>query len=257
MTIFPGYEVALKTGTTNDYRDAWAIGYTPNVVVGVWAGNSNNEQMHSRGSSILAAVPMWSNFMREALGTGKFAKTPFTRPQEMTAAEKPMVGGEILKDGQIHTILYWVKKDDPNGPIPENPYADPQFYNWEQSVLEWAKKNIPNFESDFNKKERASFEEEILESRDFSISFRSPRNGFFVDSPIIVRAAVRASYGLSGIRLYLNGDLIHSMGLNDTDSYSYIHIITDKLKDQNELKLEMIDGRGDKYSRSVIVFRKR
>lgn len=48
LTVFPGYDVALKTGTTNDYRDAWAMGYTPSLVVGVWAGNNNNTPMQKR-----------------------------------------------------------------------------------------------------------------------------------------------------------------------------------------------------------------
>ena len=39
---FPGHDVAVKTGTTNNYRDAWTIGYTPNLVIGIWAGNNDN-----------------------------------------------------------------------------------------------------------------------------------------------------------------------------------------------------------------------
>src|SRR5581483_4047349 len=67
LTVFPGYDVALKTGTSNDYRDAWAMGYTPSLVVGVWAGNNNNAAMIKSGSSILAAVPIWHAFLQQAL----------------------------------------------------------------------------------------------------------------------------------------------------------------------------------------------
>lgn len=58
----PGYSVAAKTGTTNDYRDAWTIGYSPSIVVGVWAGNNNNEKIN-KGMSGMVAVPMWGEFM--------------------------------------------------------------------------------------------------------------------------------------------------------------------------------------------------
>ena len=67
LTVFPGYDVALKTGTSNDYRDAWSMGYTPDLVAGVWAGNNNNTPMQKNGSSILAAVPIWHAFMAQAL----------------------------------------------------------------------------------------------------------------------------------------------------------------------------------------------
>ena len=67
LTLIPNQEVALKTGTTNDYRDAWTVGYTPQYVIGVWAGNNNNKPMVKKGSSILAAVPIWSAFAKSVL----------------------------------------------------------------------------------------------------------------------------------------------------------------------------------------------
>ena len=42
----PGRSVAVKTGTTSDFRDNWTIGFTPDVVVGVWVGNADNQPMH-------------------------------------------------------------------------------------------------------------------------------------------------------------------------------------------------------------------
>jgi 1A family penicillin-binding protein len=57
---------AAKTGTTTDFRDNWTLGFTPDLAVGVWAGNANNEpMMHSSG--ITGAGPIWHNFMEAAL----------------------------------------------------------------------------------------------------------------------------------------------------------------------------------------------
>ena len=53
--------VAAKTGTTNDFKDAWTMGYTPSVALGVWAGNNNNKPMN-QASSIVAA-PIWQAYM--------------------------------------------------------------------------------------------------------------------------------------------------------------------------------------------------
>lgn len=58
--------VAAKTGTTQDYRDAWTIGYTPSFVVGVWVGNNDNSPMDKKPGAMLAA-PVWNSFFRELL----------------------------------------------------------------------------------------------------------------------------------------------------------------------------------------------
>ena len=58
--------VAAKTGTTNDYRDNWTMGYTPQLVTGVWVGNSDNSPMRNI-SGVAGAGPIWNEFMRVAL----------------------------------------------------------------------------------------------------------------------------------------------------------------------------------------------
>lgn len=67
-------KVAVKTGTTDESRDALTIGYTPNVAVGVWVGNNDNTPMVSGGSDM--AGPIWKDIMRAAIGssTPEFAK---------------------------------------------------------------------------------------------------------------------------------------------------------------------------------------
>jgi 1A family penicillin-binding protein len=73
-----GYQVAAKTGTTQNYRDAWIIGYTPSIAAGVWVGNNNNESMAQKPGVTLAG-PIFHNFMREALL--KFPKEEFKKPE--------------------------------------------------------------------------------------------------------------------------------------------------------------------------------
>ena len=58
---------AVKTGTTNDVRDIWTIGYTPQLVTGVWVGNADGTPMNPRLSGIAGAGPIWNRFMRAAL----------------------------------------------------------------------------------------------------------------------------------------------------------------------------------------------
>jgi len=138
LTVFPGYDVALKTGTSNNYTDAWSMGYTPSIVVGVWAGNNNDAPMQKAGSSILAAVPMWNAFMTQALP--EVPNTTFIQPQPTTST-KPVLTGQYVINGQVHDILYYVDKSDPTGPDPTNPAVDPQYNNWETGVENWARAN--------------------------------------------------------------------------------------------------------------------
>ena len=73
---FENYLVAAKTGTTDNFRDAWAIGYTPSIVVGVWVGNNNNEPMTKSQPAATVAGPIFHNFMEKALL--KYPKENFT-----------------------------------------------------------------------------------------------------------------------------------------------------------------------------------
>lgn len=76
------YQVAVKTGTTGDYRDAWTIGYTPSIVIGTWVGNNNNDPINQRSGAMIAA-PIWRQFMLYALP--KFPKEYFTPPESKAA----------------------------------------------------------------------------------------------------------------------------------------------------------------------------
>jgi hypothetical protein len=78
------FQVAAKTGTTNDFRDNWTLGYTPDLVSGVWVGNADYTPMVST-SGLSGAAPVWSEFMQYAVPyvTGGNPR-PFTRPPGIT-----------------------------------------------------------------------------------------------------------------------------------------------------------------------------
>ncbi len=139
LTVFPDREAALKTGTTNDYKDAWTIGYTPSLVVGVWAGNNDNKPMQKHAGSILAAVPIWHDFMVKALENQPIEF--FNKPDFISEPDKPILKGEYIINNEVHDILYYINKDDPLGPPPSNPESDPQFWNWQNSLSLWWSQN--------------------------------------------------------------------------------------------------------------------
>ncbi len=166
---FPDRQVAVKSGTTNDYRDAWVVGYTPNFSAGVWIGNNDNSSMEKKVAGFIAA-PLWNEFFGEVLKNLPKEEFVFPEQTNSTAVVKPFLRGEwqggltykidkiskklateftpseLIEEKvliQIHSILNWINKNDPLGHIPENPGNDPQFELWETPVREWAaKQNI-------------------------------------------------------------------------------------------------------------------
>ncbi len=73
--------VSVKTGTTNDYKDNWTFGYTPNYLVASWVGNNDNTPMSGVSSGVAGASPIWHNIMTFVLDGKK--TTPYTQPKNV------------------------------------------------------------------------------------------------------------------------------------------------------------------------------
>jgi len=157
-------DVAGKTGTTNDNRDAWLVGYTPNVAVGVWTGNNDNSPM-KKGSSITGKP--WRKYMDEIIeeyGDDDFRE--YDIPDDFKTYPNMVrgnwFGGETIiidtvssklateftpKETQIeiplpnpHTILHWINKDNPTEL--NTSQNDPQYTNWEFGVAQYVQENL-------------------------------------------------------------------------------------------------------------------
>lgn len=131
--FFGDRPVASKTGTTNDYRDVWVIGYTPSVVVGMWGGNNDNTPIDKKVAGFVLA-PIWHKAMAVFTDTSPIEYFPDPLPN---TKEKPVLRGVWCLPSGIHEILQYVIKDDPDGPYPSNPYSDPQTSLWETSLQTW------------------------------------------------------------------------------------------------------------------------
>lgn len=133
---FHNYNVADKTGTTNDFRDTWIVGYTPGLAVGTWAGNNDNSPMVKKIAAFIVA-PMWHEFMEYALN--KYPSEDFTPPSPEADNLPPVLLGNWNSDPAqgIHDILYWVNKENPRGGQPSNPFTDVQTSHWEYAVQQW------------------------------------------------------------------------------------------------------------------------
>lgn len=127
----PGYQVAAKTGTTQSFKDGWTMGYTPFAVVGVWTGNNNNTPTEDEGVGI--AAPMWNKVMTKIIEA--HATETFTPPDPVTGRSQALMGQ--LPSNDINTILYYVNKNNPLGPQPQNPASDAQYPFWQIGINNW------------------------------------------------------------------------------------------------------------------------
>ncbi len=88
-------EVAAKSGTTNDFRDAWFVGYTPNLAVGVWVGFDQGRSLQIPGAG--AALPIFAAFLRDAVGpsgdVGSWGSAGFQVPEGLERARVDPVTG--------------------------------------------------------------------------------------------------------------------------------------------------------------------
>lgn len=255
-----GYDVAAKTGTTNDYRDAWIVGYTPTIAVGAWAGNNDNSSMEKKVAGFIIA-PLWNAFMKEALKT--MPEEPFKKPPEIdTEGLKPILrgvwlGGESYivdkisgklatvytpKETReervipnIHSILYWVDKENPLGERPKNPENDSQFLLWETSVQKWVKeqkitettpRSIPKTEDDVHKPEFAPR---------VSITGIDAKALYDGNQKITLTATAAGKFGATKAELFINGayvgrthkyPFVFSFVPNDVPTIQQINTVT-------------------------------
>ncbi len=214
VLTLPGRPVAAKTGTTNDYRDAWTLGYTPSYATGVWVGNNDNSEMNRGAAGAVVAAPIWHDYMVKAVGG---PVEPFKEP-DANDATKPVLKGQLEGGTTVlvdritgkripescaatypvefveektlriaHNILYYVQKDDPRGPVPADPASDPQYQGWEGPVQRWAQEN--NYLETLPALESCTLRDEANAP---SISFKTPETGDTVSGNTIT-ATVKAS----------------------------------------------------------------
>jgi len=100
--FIPDRTVAAKTGTAQEFRDVWTIGYTPSVAVGVWAGNNDHSPMAAGADGIFTAAPIWRDFMDKVLPKyPNEAFLPYNQSQIAKDKDSPtekVLGVETKKD---------------------------------------------------------------------------------------------------------------------------------------------------------------
>jgi penicillin-binding protein 1A len=98
-----GRPVAGKTGTTNDMKDAWFVGYVPQLVAGVWVGYDQERSLGASGSGGQAAAPIWTDFMQRSLASLPLAE--FVPPETITFATINPRTGRLAREGSEGSLV--------------------------------------------------------------------------------------------------------------------------------------------------------
>ncbi len=130
----PGQTVSVKTGTTNDFRDNWTIGYTPSFLVATWVGNDDNSQMSGLVSGITGAAPIWNDIMSHLLKDR--TPEPLSRPTSIiqksicsdTGALPPPPGSGATCPTRFE---YFIRGTEPTmgGPSSQDTWVDKNTQN--------------------------------------------------------------------------------------------------------------------------------
>ncbi len=270
---FGGKDVAAKTGTTNDYRDAWIIGYTPNLVAGAWAGNNDNTPMEKKVAGLIVA-PLWHEFMQAAIASRP--NDHFLRVENDTASLPPVLRGiwqggiseqidtrtgqsanfttptEFVQErvsGGVHSILNWINKNDPTGLRPANPQNDSQWRYWEAGVRIWAAANGYSDDTSYTPPSATGLpgvsNPVTTPSNDTVFTIINPTQGSTVPKNELLQVAIKNTKPLKEVTFKINGTSVGSVGASPYTLFvmpSALSII----KDQNTLTADgsYIDGTG-------------
>ncbi|MFA5830301.1 MAG: penicillin-binding protein [Candidatus Paceibacterota bacterium] len=239
---FPDRQVAVKTGTTNDYRDAWIIGYTPSFVLGIWAGNNDSTPMEKKISGFIVA-PMWHDIMAEALQ--KLPVETFEKPEPTPVDIKPILRGD-WKNGGVHTILNWVDKDDPLGPVPGNPGNDSQYWLWEYPVRMWAGNNG----SGGGNASGYATPQPTGDAPKIILMSPSAGNTFGMADKILVSFQGSGKYSIVKAELYVNG-VIKETRNGAPFSFTFYPGHIPSIQADNTIRVTVYDSQGNKSSVST------
>lgn len=230
------YPTAAKTGTTQDNKDAWVVGYSPDISVAIWVGNNNNDKISQSGAGISAAGPIWNEFMKQILQKNTL-KSSFIAP-DTAITNKDVLNGNFEAENKIkidkiskklatentppefieeasqkvvHSILYFIDKNNVLGEKPQNPENDPQFLNWELPVLEWVKeqnKSGKNYNQLFFNREVDNIHTEENKPK---ITVISPQDNEVINSYYLsINTNISSIFPIKQVDYFMDGQLLGS-----------------------------------------------
>lgn len=233
----PGKTVAVKTGTTDDKRDNWTIGYTVSATVGVWVGNNDNSPMSPKiASGLSGAASIWNQIFRYLFQKG-FRDGIIEKPEKVIAQEIDAFLGGLPKEGFPKRAEYFIKGTEPKTVSPfykklkisktsgklaneleiklgdyeekeyiviteEDPVSSDGINRWQQAIDEWRLKQ---------EDERFKYPTETSEikSEEVIIQIKEPSDNAKLETNTFnLRVKILSIYPLKNIEIFIGDTLI-------------------------------------------------
>jgi len=283
--------VAAKTGTTDEYLDAWTIGYTPSLVAGVWAGNNFPTPMR-KGAGIYVAAPIWNEFIKRAYEIKKENQPIADQPQtdyfdlpeetenfiepEQVKTNKDILNGKFaneiklkidkisnklateftppdLIEEKIYREVHCILYylDKENPQDEGNNKNDSQFNNWEPPVIAWALS--PDRKEKYNQSLSLEYDDIHTEESQPIIQINSPENQKTIKIKTIrVKASANALFGISQLDFFLDDNLI---GIDRTRPYQFTFTVPLDIKNgEHKITVKAYDKYGGQESKTITIF---
>ncbi|MCR4324130.1 MAG: penicillin-binding protein [Candidatus Curtissbacteria bacterium] len=241
----PGKTVAVKTGTTDDKRDNWAVGYTPSTVVGVWVGNNDNSQMNPQiASGVTGATPIWNRIMSTAL-EGK-GNEGFNKPGNVNAMEVDAFSGGLPCRDFPKRSEYFVKGTEPTRDCLAQKNLDGREYyvflefdpvsadgrnRWQEGIDAWA-------QAQPDEKYRVPAElknEPTKNPEDIKVNISKPSDHSQVDFSFETEANVETGKKVTKVEFYIDGSLKDSKG---SSPYKFSYSFNTSNKGKHKIKVK-------------------
>lgn len=275
----PTHRVAVKTGTTDDKRDNWAIGFTPTYTVGVWVGNNNNDAMNpTLASGISGATPIWRAMMIEIL---KNTKTPekFEPPKNVKKIEVDTLTGMLPYKDNSTRPEWFVEGTEPTAPSSwyqrleiceeDNRLASDACRDadhTEEKTFVKITAELPEWQSDVDKWVQENYDDrkyfppttvsrlefdddgDVKNSDNVYVDITNYKDDQKVGYSFRLSAEVSASNEIDAVRIYVDGNQVTK---DESEPYGYNFTFTPEQKGKHEFKVVAEDKDGHKGDASI------
>ncbi len=282
--------VAAKTGTTNEFKDAWTLGFTPNLVAGVWVGNTKNSKMREGADGSSVAAPIWNQYMENALKNKPVKE--FEKPEPIYV-EKDILKGQLPKEKtktlkidkisqklateytpesliiekefrNFFPILHYIKKDNPQGSLPENPTLDPQYQAWQQGINKWLKqvsekdkKDLPDRIKNLTLQIPPSQKDDVHTLKNMPlVEIQNPKNGQQIINPkLSITVKAQAPLKIKKIVCQIDDINVKEIdNINQSDIFEFNLNLVGLEQGSHNIKIIAYDKVKNKNSDSITIF---
>ncbi|OQA53117.1 MAG: Penicillin-binding protein 1F [candidate division WS2 bacterium ADurb.Bin280] len=264
---FGKYHVAAKTGTTNEFHDAWTVGYSPKIATAVWVGNNDNAKMKNGADGSVVAAPIFHSYMEKFLDDSEFARpdgikelTVEKYSNKLPTQYSKTTVKDIFASWQIPTekddINVMLRVNRINGKLAtDNTPAElieerlftnihnewgndwKKYPNWEGPVRSWAQANGFNLTAPDEK-------DDSYNGRP-TVEITSPSEGSQVSGEFDVSVSANSDQGIEKIVYYIDNaeatsssSSPYSVTLESTKYSNGSHTLTARMTDKNGIVVE-------------------